>query len=217
MITPSNRKRYFARILVLMLVLILIVSVAFNLYDAYVNHPKMQATMNDMRVRAFRRWLNDMDAAAVVLEGAETPEDFRQAELNLTYGAEDSSRIILTGIDTSGSYEGANKNPYLLIYEASGRLQGVAMALGFLVFKNSSAFIASIRLRFADLTSTVRDMRVDMRAFALQDYGATYTGADLVQRLQDKGKLTDFMNYCDKIIEASAEIMDYAYTHLPRG
>ncbi len=195
----SKKKRY----LVGMLVLVLIISIALNLYDYFVILPKMQATMNDMRVQAFGSWLSDMNYAAYVLEVAESREDFHQVEYHLD-NAMWSVATLRTGIDTGYYPEQYTTNLYYWIHRATDSLDyAVERVLG-LLYYNSSGLDQYIRLRIESITQGIHNMS---RSLRIQRW--VNTGVEPVQQLEDEGTLADVMNYCKQIHESSIEITDY--------
>jgi hypothetical protein len=220
MAIPSNRKKYLARMLVLTLVLILIISVALNWYDNYVIRPQMQATMNDMRVTAFISWQNEMSYTRSALETArrrsETYNDFQERGLVMDdfekaeeylHSAGWSAAILLTDVDTGYYPEEAALNLYHWIDRATNDLGAAIDELIALVFQdmfqNQSSLDQYILLRIENITQAIHSMIV------FQQLGQ-YSGVDLVKQLQDDGKLADVMNYCKQIAETSIEVLYYA-------
>lgn len=222
MAIPSNRKKYLLRILVLALVLILIISVALNWYDNYVIRPQMQATMNNMRVIAFISWQNEMGYSGSALETArmraETTydgfqerglvlDDVEKAEEYLDSGGW-SAAVLLHNVDKGHYSEEAAVNLYHWIERATNDLGAAIDEVKGLVFQDmfqdQSSLDQYILLGIKNITQAIRSMR----AFSVPL--KQWNGVDLVQQLQDNGKLADVMNYCKEIAETSIEVLNYA-------
>lgn len=199
-----SRLQHKRRYLVGILVLVLMISMGLNLYDHFVTLPRMQATMNDMRVRAFHSWRDEMSATAHLLERAETLEDLRHADDHLYY-AMGSVATLFTGVDT-GYYTAPL---YYWISRATPFLQNAVQQIRGLVYKNSSAlddeFISS---RIANITQAVYDIATALSASAIGERWRSL-GVDLIQQFRDEGKLTEMIDYCRQIAETSQEITDY--------
>ena len=206
--TLSSRFQQKRRYLVGILVLVLIISVGLNLYDHFITLPQMQAIMNDMRVRAFNSWLDEMTACAYILESAETLEDFWHARDHLYY-AEGSVATLLTGIDTGYYSEQYTKHLYYWINRATDSLEYAVQRIRALVYKNLSAlddeFISS---RIKNITQAIHDIGLSLLTSGISERW-TNIGVDPIQQFRDKGKLTDMMNYCKQIAENSEEITHY--------
>jgi len=80
----SSRFQQKRKYLVGVLVLALIVSVSFNLYNHFVVIPKTPKTLNNIIAEVLRRWMSQMMGAKNILESAETNFDAYDARSKVT-------------------------------------------------------------------------------------------------------------------------------------
>lgn len=209
MVSPSNKKKYFVRILVLVLVLILIVSVALNLYDHFVTFPQMQRDTNIMRTKALEGWLHEMLVLDISLQAAETNYDIEQA--NRPFAYERFAAIL---------QEDSSENLYSSIGEATFWLNEGLQAMFFGSIPGpvtERSLNQTEQSMIANLTDSLDDLLIKSaqpKAYHLVDlldYSRDMVGKDPAQQLQEAGvNMTDVSTYLDQLTESSKQIV-YVY------
>jgi hypothetical protein len=192
----SRIKRYVPRIVVL----VLVVSVALNVYDHFVTLPQKESTMNNMRVEAFKAWRNRMVLVKSLLKRAETNFDVKDIKGD-TYSAERFANIFTTGINIfepqKELYQWVSKTAYYLdealltIY--SGNQTGVII---------EQPLDENILTMIQNVTTTIENLGSKTEILSLN-------GVDPAQQLREAGVLTDILNYLEQIYEVSIDMNNY--------
>lgn len=192
----SRIKRYVPRIVVL----VLVVSVALNVYDHFVALPQIESTVNNMRVEAFKAWRSRMVSVRFYLNRAETNFDIKDISDD-TYMAERFANIFTSGINIfepqKELYQWVSKTAYyldeamLMIY--SGNQTGVV---------TEQPLDENILTMIQNVTTTIENLRSKTEIVSLN-------GVDPAQQLREAGVLIDILNYLEQIYEVSIDMNNY--------
>ena len=179
------------------LVLVLIMSVGLNLYEHFIVLPQMQATLNTMRACALQSWVDQMGFVRGVLDHAETNFDVYDAKLHTAF-ARKFVQICVTGFDYDA------ENMYYLLSLSTSHLD---YAIETIFLGNITGPVPSrdldqyILQKIGSIIQTIESIEHSMITSA--------NGVDPIQQLEEKGNLTNIMNYCNHIIETSTEIINH--------
>jgi len=190
-----KNKKYLVGILVL----VLIISVALNLYDYFVTFPQMHATTNNMRTEALKAWLSKMSLIKNLLSRAKTNDDIRDCEDHASW-AELFEDVSESGIDIFESgkelYKGVSKAAYYLQYSLH-RIY-VGNQTGYVFTRNLDQYELVI---IGNLTKTIENLE-SATSLALD-------GVEPTQQLKDAGVLADVLEYLEQIFEFSDVVYEY--------
>lgn len=193
------------------LVIALIVSVSFNLYDYYVVLPQMQTDTNIRKTNALKGWLLEMNVADDALKAAKTNDDIQQASGN-DVGFAQYFATILGG--------GPSEKLYTSVETATYWLNEGLMAM---YFGNETGAIYQRNLNQAEL-SMIANLTDNLYGLLIRsaslpnhtypyledwlDYGRNMTNMDPAQQLQEVGvNMTNVLGYLDQITSVSRQII----------
>jgi hypothetical protein len=192
----SRIKRYVPRIVVL----VLVVSIALNVYDYFVVLPQIESTVNNMRVEAFKAWRGKMVLVNHLLKRAETNFDIEDVVV------ETSRAKLFADIYTFDIH--ISKHPEKLYYWVSMVTYHLALSLHEIFIGNETGVITEKPLN-EDVLSMIQNVTTTMENLESKTGRVSLNGVGPAQQLREAGVLTDVLNYLEQIYEVSGDMYNY--------
>lgn len=204
MSVSAGKRRY----LLGTLILVLIFSLGLNLYNSLVIQPKMQATINNMRVEALQDCLGTMGGVKNVVRRAETNFDVKEAVVYASY-AIPFMKIFISGIDVF-------RHPEKLYYWVQRATYDLRDGLNEVYFGNETGVVTernldkNILAMIENLSEAIENIerRVDIppvRGLHI----LSVKGVDPAQQLREADVLTDVLDYLKQICKVSGDMYNY--------
>jgi len=192
----SRIKRYVPRIVVL----VLVVSIALNVYDHFFALPQIESTMNNMRVEAFNAWNSKMSLVKHLLKRAETNFDIEDAAVETSW-----ARLF---VDIYTSDINIFRHPEKLYYWASMVTHHLDLSLHEIFLGNETGVITEKPLN-EDVLSMIQNVTTTMENLESKTGILSLNGVGPAQQLREAGVLTDTLNYLEQIYEVSIDMYNY--------
>ncbi len=196
MAISSQIKRYVPGIVVL----VLVVSIALNVYYHFFALPQIESTVNNMRVEAFNAWNSKMSLVKHLLKRAETNFDIEDVAVETSW-----ARLF---VDIYTSDINIFRHPEKLYYWASMVTHHLDLSLHEIFLGNETGVITEKPLN-EDVLSMIQNVTTTMENLESKTGILSLNGVDPAQQLGAAGVLTDILNYLEQIYQVSVDMYNY--------
>lgn len=166
-----------------------------DLYN-YLMWTGLQRTMNYMSAHAFQSWLHEIESAKSILEVAETNFDVKEA-MNTTFAAKQFASILTWQIEVY--------RPPDFVEHLHLRIAGAAIGLHRAVSGIATKPPITLRNLDDDTLQRIENLTITIESL-IESVGTVRRGVDPTQQLEEKGVLSQVIDYCKQMQTTSYEI-----------